>query len=149
MAFWEDFGETISIKSKEMADKAKTFTDIAHLKGQIVSYENAVLRHYREIGRAYYKAHKNDFTKEFPEEMAGIASAEQKITELKKKISELKGTQKCSSCGNDMPNDSVFCSKCGQKVEEETFFDDEDIITDIVVDESFSEIIEEEEASDL
>ena len=34
MTFWENFSETISIKSKEMADKAKNFTDIASLKGQ-------------------------------------------------------------------------------------------------------------------
>ena len=149
MAFWEDFRETLSMRSRDMADKAKTFTDIASLKGQIVSYENKVLRNYRDIGRAYYKAHKNDLAKEFPTQMDEIATAEQKIYELKKKISELKGTKKCASCGTDIPNDSTFCSKCGHKAEDETFFDEEDIITDIVVDETISDIIEEEEIPDI
>jgi len=144
MALWEDFSETISMKSKEMADKAKVFTDIANLKGQIVSYENTVLRNYREIGRAYYDAHKDDLTKEFPIEMENIAEAKLKITDLKKKISDLKGTKECPSCGSDIPVDSVFCSKCGHKVDDETFFDDEDIATDIVVADSLTDIIDED-----
>ena len=69
MAFWENFGETISAKSKEVADKAKNFTDIASLKGQIVSQENVILRYYKEIGREYYAAHKNDETFEFQTKM--------------------------------------------------------------------------------
>ena len=82
MTFWENFSETISIKSKEMADKAKNFTDIASLKGQIVSYENTISRYYKEIGRVYYEAHKEDAQKEFPEQMEAIADAEKMIEEL-------------------------------------------------------------------
>ena len=144
MALWEDFSETISMKGKEMADKAKIFTDIANLKGQIVSYENTILRNYREIGRSYYNTHKDDLTKEFPTEMDNIAEAKRKISDLKKKISDLKGTKKCTSCGSDIPDDSVFCSKCGHKVDDETFFDDEDTATDIVVADSLTDIIDED-----
>jgi len=147
MAFWENFSETISMRSKEVADKAKNLTDIANLKGQIVTQENTILRNYREIGRAYYNAHKDDITKEFPSEMENIAQAELMIADLKKKISELKGTQKCTSCGNEIPNDSSFCPKCGQKVEAETFFDedDTDITTDVIVPETFTDIIDEDD----
>lgn len=145
MAFWEDFSETISIKGKEMADKAKNFTDIASLRGQIVSYENTILRYYREIGRAYYEAHKNDITKEFPEQMDAIVNAEKMIKDLEKRISELRGTQKCTSCGNDVPDDSVFCPKCGAKMEDDTYFDEEDTVaTDVVVTEVVDDIIDTE-----
>lgn len=146
MAFWEDFSETISLKGKEMADKAKNFTDIASLRGQIVSYENTILRYYREIGRAYYEAHKDDLEKEFPEQMDAIMKSENMIKELEKRISELRGTRKCSSCGSDVPDDSVFCPKCGSKMEDDTYFDEEDTTTsDIVVSEVVDNIIEEEE----
>jgi RNA polymerase subunit RPABC4/transcription elongation factor Spt4 len=145
MAFWEDFSETISTKGKEMADKAKNFTDIASLRGQIVSYENTILRYYREIGRAYYEAHKNDLTKEFPEQMDAIAKSENMIKELEKRISQLRGTQKCAACGNEVPDDSIFCPKCGSKMEDETFFDEEDsVVTDTVVTEVVDDIIDEE-----
>ena len=146
MAFWEEFSETISIKGKEMADKAKNFTDIASLRGQIVSYENTILRYYREIGRAYYDAHKNDETKEFPEQMEAIATAEKAIADLEKRISELRGTRKCDACKNDVPEDSVFCPKCGTKLEDDTYFDEEDNIveTDVVVTEVVDDIMDEE-----
>lgn len=141
MAFWEDFGETISMKSREMADKAKNFTDIASLRGQIVSYENTIARYYREIGRAYYHAHKDEEEPESAESMKAIKEAEQMIAELERRISELKGTKKCPSCNSEVPDESVFCLKCGAKMNEDVFFDDEaEVLTDVVV----TEIVEEE-----
>lgn len=139
MAFWENFGETITAKSKEMADKAKNFTDIASLKGQIVSQENAILRYYKEIGREYYNAHKNDEVVECQAQFDSIKKAEGIIEELQKKIAELSGMKHCKACNSDVPDDSAFCPKCGAKLEEDTYFDEEDtegvVVTEIVEDE--------------
>jgi len=140
MAFWENFGETITAKSKEMADKAKNFTDIASLKGQIVTQENAILRNYREIGREYYTAHKNDECVECQDKFDAIKKAEGIIEELQKKIAELSGTKHCDACNSDVPDDSAFCPKCGAKLENDTFFDEEDA-EDVVV----TEIVDEDE----
>ncbi len=143
MAFWENLGETITAKSKEVADKAKNFTDIASLKGQIVTQENAILRYYREIGRAYYAAHKNDDTAECQEQFESIKKAEAIIEELQKKIAEISGTKHCTSCNSDVPDDSAFCPKCGAKLEDNTYYDEED--TDEVV---VREIIDDEDPED-
>ena len=136
MAFWENFGETITAKSKEMADKAKNFTDIASLKGQIVSLENAILRYYKEIGREYYMAHKDDENAECQALFASIKKAEGVIDELQRKIAELSGTKRCASCDSEVPDDSAFCPKCGAKLEDDTYFDEEDaegvVVTEIV-----------------
>lgn len=140
MAFWENFGETITAKSKEMADKAKNFTDIASLKGQIVSQENAILRYYREIGREYYTAHKDDECVECQEKFDAIKKAEGIIEELQKKIAELSGTKRCASCDSEVPDDSAFCPRCGAKLEDDTYFDEEDT-EDVVV----TEIVDEDE----
>lgn len=142
MAFWENLSGTITAKSKEVADKAKNFTDIASLKGQIVAQENVILRQYKEIGREYYAAHKDDAEYEFPEFMEAVKKAEGIIEELKKKIADLSGTKRCEACGNEVADDSAFCPKCGAKMEEkaeETYFDEEDA-SDVVV----SEIVEDE-----
>jgi len=143
MAFWENLGETITAKSKEVADKAKNFTDIASLKGQIVTQENAILRYYREIGRAYYAAHKNDDTAECQEQFESIKKAEAIIDELQKKIAEISGTKHCASCNSDVPDDSAFCPKCGAKLEDDTYFDEEDT-EEVVV----REIIDDEDTED-
>ena len=49
MSFWENLGESISIKGKEVADKAKTFTDIAGLRSQIVTCQNTIKNSYKNI----------------------------------------------------------------------------------------------------
>lgn len=144
MTFWENFGETISAKSKEMADKAKNFTDIASLKGQIVSQENVILRYYKEIGREYYAAHKADADAAFPEQMEAIRKAEATIEELQKKIAELSGTKHCASCDKDVPDDSAFCPKCGAKLAEDAYFDEEDceeVVTTDIIDEDDSDVV--------
>ena len=120
MAFWENLGGTITAKSKEMADKAKNFTDIASLKGQIVAQENVILRQYKEIGREYYAAHKDDAEFEFPEFMEAIKKAEDTIDGLKKKIADLSGTVRCETCDSEVPADSAFCPKCGAKATRDT-----------------------------
>lgn len=144
MAFWENLGGTITAKSKEMADKAKNFTDIASLKGQIVAQENVILRQYKEIGREYYAAHKDDAEPEFAEAMEAVKKAEDIIEELKKKIADLSGTKHCEACGSEVPDDSAFCPKCGAKMEvktEETYFDEEDA-SDVVVSEIVEDVVE-------
>ena len=147
MAFWENFGETITAKSKEMADKAKNFTDIASLKGQIVAQENAILRYYKEIGREYYSAHKDDEAAECQTQFESIKKAEGIIEELQKKIAELSGTKHCKACDSDVPEDSAFCPKCGAKLEDD-YFDEEDaegvVVTEIVDDEEATEDAEVE-----
>lgn len=146
MAFWENLSGTITAKSKEVADKAKNFTDIASLKGQIVSQENVILRLYKEIGREYFAAHKDDVAAEFPEQMEAVKKAEGLIEEMKKKIADLSGTKHCATCDAEVANDSTFCPKCGAKMEEaaeDVFFDEEDA-SDVVV----SEIVEDAEEDD-
>ena len=143
MAFWENFGETITAKSKEVADKAKNFTDIASMKGQIVAQESAILRYYKEIGKEYYAAHKDDETAECQAHFESIKKAEGIIAELQKKIAELSGTRHCSGCDSDVPEDSAFCPKCGVKLEDDTYFDEEDV-EDVVV----TEIVDDEEVAE-
>ena len=107
----------------------------------------------RTLGRLdvlLYPFYKNDIANEFPNEMKAISEAKQKITELNSKISDLRGTKKCTGCGNTIPNDSVFCLKCGQKVdnEAEVFYDDEDteITSDLIIPNTFTDIIDDDDA---
>lgn len=130
MNFFDELGEVISTKGKEVADKAKVFTDIASLRGQIATNENSILKKYREIGRQYYSAHKDDEAPEFSELIADIKAFEKSIDALQEKINQLQGTVHCSKCDSDVPKDSAFCPKCGTKLEDK-FYDEEDTTTDV------------------
>ena len=41
------------------------------------------------------------------------------ITEYENEIADMKGQQKCPSCGAVVKNDMNFCPKCGANVKEE------------------------------
>ncbi len=60
MSFLDDLGETIANGSKAVADKAKEFSEIANLRAQIVSCDNAIHKNYKELGKLYFEDHKDD-----------------------------------------------------------------------------------------
>lgn len=141
MSFWENLGETISVKGKEVAGKAKDVTDIVSLKGQITTCENTIIKNYKDIGKAYFEAHKDVEPSEYEEQMTAIRNAQNAIEELEKKIRKIKGAKHCSTCGADVPVDSVYCPKCGAKMEDE-FYDEEEDDTEL------QNIIKEEDIID-
>lgn len=126
MAFLDNLSEIITTKGKEAADKAKSLADIASLKTQISSCESVVNKNLKKIGQLYFEEYKDsDVVCEFEEQVQAIRDAKKAIEDLEQKIHEIKGTKVCSSCGAVILGDSAFCSKCGTKLEED-FFDDDD-----------------------
>ena len=143
MAFFESLSEVITSKGKEAADVAKKMAEIANLKSQLAAINVEIKKNYAKIGEAYFKAYKDSqIDCEFEEEVQTIRDAMKAVQDLEKKIQELKGTVVCKNCGNQMDIKSNFCSKCGEKLEED-YFDEEDEELSEVVGEDF-EIVEEE-----
>ncbi len=128
MAFFDNLSEVISSKGKEAKEAAKKMAEIASLKGQINGVKTEIKKNYIRIGEAYYEAYKDsDVVCEFEENVQAIRDAKKAVEELEKKIRDLKGDVKCTSCDSLVPADSSFCPKCGAKLETEPeFFDTED-----------------------
>ncbi len=119
MDFFEKVGDTITVKSKEIAKKAKEVADVAKLSSQVSNEKDKINKNYIEIGRAYYNAHLQDENYEYEGLCSEITASMDKITELKKEIQTLKGTKLCESCGAELSKDALYCSSCGTRVEEE------------------------------
>ena len=117
MAFFDKLGETLSNKSKEVAQKAKDFTEINSLNGQISSQEELIRNTYLQIGKAYFDSHKGDASDPFHQQINVILGAEQKISELRESIRLIKGIAICEKCGAEVPAGSAFCASCGAKIE--------------------------------
>lgn len=148
MAFFDTIGDVLSNKGKEAADAAKKLAEIANLKAQISSGEAEVRKNCRKLGEAYYEAYKvSEVTCEFEEELQAVRDAAQTVAELQKKLNALRGGMECSQCGEVIPDDSVFCPKCGHKVEKE-FFDEEEsseVYTEDILSEEAEETVKETE----
>jgi ribosomal protein L40E len=117
MAFFDKLGETLSNKSKEVAQKAKDFSEINSLNGQISSQEELIKNTYFQIGKAYYERHKNEEGDPFAQQLKVVSGAEQKIAELRESIRLIKGVAVCEKCGAEVPAGSAFCASCGAKIE--------------------------------
>lgn len=91
MDFFEKVGETITIKGKEAADKAKEMAEIVSLKNQIKVCEDVIKKNYMEIGKKYYENNAENQDSEYEQQCTAIRNAQKGIQELETKISEIKG----------------------------------------------------------
>ena len=95
-------------RAGQMVDVAKLNVQLFDLNGEY----NDVLR---QLGQVMVDTHKG----EVPEQevvsrlLAQADEAAEKVAELKGRISELKKTQSCSSCGAPCGRGDKFCRQCG------------------------------------
>ena len=90
MSIWTDLAGKLEAGSKVAAAKAKDLSQLAQLKAQVVSCDNLLLKNYKELGKAYYEAHKDDEEFQYAEFMATIKDALAKKDDLNAQIAELK-----------------------------------------------------------
>lgn len=95
MANWEEVKDKLEAGGKMVADKAKEIIDIAGMRAQMVSCDTTMSKNFRELGKAYYEAHKDDDT-EFADIMTIIKDAAAKKADLEAQLAELKAANAIS-----------------------------------------------------
>lgn len=119
MAFFEKFGETISTKGKEAAQKAKEVADLARLSAQVGQLEGKIKTWYQVIGEKVYQNEKDQEHSGMEVEFSTITDAFAEIGRLKKQIADIKGLRQCPECDAEVDRSAQFCPRCGAKLEEE------------------------------
>lgn len=109
MSFWDDITEKVGAGSKIVADKAKEVSEIANIRAQIVSCDNTLVKNYKELGKAYYEAHKNDPELEFSDIMGIIKDAIDKKAVLNDQLAERKAAKSSDNTSdiNDVAEDII------------------------------------------
>jgi len=80
-------GETFqTIKDSDATKKAKNYAEIPGLSLQVGKQEGVIKKAYEEIGKAYYKANKNNPDCEYADQVVIIKEAFEKIAQLKAEI---------------------------------------------------------------
>ena len=144
MDFFNKFSETITNKSKDVANKAKEIAEVTSLSGKIVTQENLIEKYYKEIGRFVYEHREETCDNGLEERFKLVDAAYEEIERLKSEIRKIKGVKLCESCKAELPAEAAFCSKCGTAVPEEVPAEVEaEAVCDVTEAEAVDEVVEE------
>lgn len=116
MDFFEKIGEKITSTSKDVAKKTKELADITKINAQIGNEEDNIKNMHSQIGKLYYELFSTNPDEPFVSLCASIMESQNKINAYREQIQTIKGVKKCSGCGAEIANSSVFCAICGCKI---------------------------------
>ena len=110
-------GKSISEGAASAAKKSGNLVEITKLNMTISGDEDKIKALYTELGEALQNKHERG--EEVIEELLPICNRideiKANIEELRKKIVELKEVVLCPGCGVELPQETLFCPKCGTK----------------------------------
>lgn len=148
--FFEDFkgnleslGKTISEKAgvvakkteeavEVVAKKTEETVEVQKVKSQIRVMERNNDRDLQDIGKMVYERYQKglEVDAEFLELCEAISERDESIEEQKKQVAKIRGLDVCPSCKSHVEANTVYCPKCGVKIDEdsceEAEFEDED-----------------------
>ncbi len=116
MDIFDKITDAIIDTGKEVSQKAKIVGDVAKLQYEIKNQQDFIDKKFQELGRKYYEAHKEDEPAE-DDSMEEIETSLARMKELQEQLMEVKGAKLCPKCGAKIPDNALFCSTCGAKVD--------------------------------
>lgn len=130
----ENLGKTISEKAEVVAKKTEEAVEVVakkteetveiqKIKSQIRVMERSNERDLKDIGKMVYERFQKEsvIEPEFVELCEAITDRERTIADYKKEVAQIKGMDVCPNCKEHVETNVVFCPKCGSKVEEDIF----------------------------
>lgn len=116
MGFFSDLGRKTSETTGKIARETKLKMKINENKGKITDI-------YEEIGKKVYEKHVReeniDIKADLEEECKKLDELSKEIEEARIEILKLNQKKLCSKCSAEIENGALFCTKCGEKQEQE------------------------------
>lgn len=113
MAFFDNLGKKASEATAKAMQKVQELSETTRLNSLISDEEKKVNNTYYQIGKLYVSLHGEACEEEFAGMIASIFESEQKISNYRMQIQDLKKVQRCEKCGAEVARGVAFCSSCG------------------------------------
>lgn len=127
-----NLGKTVSEKAEVVAKKTGEVVEVVakktgetievqKIKSQIRVMQRNNTRDFQNIGKMIYERFQDgeELDDELMELCETIQERKEEIEECKEQIATIKGLDVCVCCRAHIDPDSVYCPKCGEKVDEE------------------------------
>ncbi len=116
--------EDIFVKAKAAAgalgEKAGQYVDVSKMNIKLAEFKGDLKSEFENLGKIVYECEKNNIENRsgIHASIAQIDNITLQIEELKRQIASIRNKVICKSCGSQNEVDSVYCSKCGEKLSE-------------------------------
>ena len=114
MGLLDDLSDGIANTTRDLGKMVENAGDMTKLQYDKKVKEAELLKLYEKLGRTYYQEHKDDDS----EDIKQITAVELRIKEISDDIMRLKGGSACPKCGALVKNGSMYCSACGEKIDD-------------------------------
>lgn len=121
MGFFDDLGKRVSDVGQRAVQKTQEMSEVARFNSMITQNESKINDIYYQIGKLYANVHKNDAEEDFVGMVKTVNELEQQNNEIRKKIQDVKGVQRCPKCGAEVPKEAAFCNFCGTPMPKNDF----------------------------
>ena len=108
MPFWDNLSKKATETTAKAMQKAKDFSDITRLNGQISEEETKINNAFLAIGRLYAEIHSTDAEPQFSAWISSIQESQSKIDTYRRQVQDIKGVQRCEKCGAEVAAGSVI-----------------------------------------
>lgn len=114
MSFINELSDSIANTTKDLGKMAQNAGEMTKLQYDKKVKEGELIKLYEKLGRKYYEEHKDQDTDDIKE----ITAVKLRIKEISNDIMTLKGGKECPKCGNLVKSGSMYCSACGEKIDD-------------------------------
>lgn len=114
MGLLDDLSDSIANTTRDLGKMAQNAGDMTKLQYDKKVKESELIKLYEKLGKKYYEEHKDEDSQEIKE----ITAVTLRIKEISDDIMALKGGKACPKCGALVKSGSMYCSACGEKIED-------------------------------
>lgn len=119
MSILDELDRKISKIGREAVKKTKEVSESVKVSASLKEEEDQIKELYLQIGEYCYSNRYAAEDRKLQELYASTDQRKQTIVAYQEQLRKLKKMVTCPNCGTDNPNDALFCTGCGTKLEKQ------------------------------
>ena len=144
MGLSDDVMVNVKSAANSVGKKTNEIVDYSKLRFTASGLNNEIRKKYQTLGEEVYTSTKigSEDTKSIELLIKEIDELKAQLQATKEQITYAKNKIICPVCKAELNKDSLFCNKCGAKIESDPFVSDEDPTEEeVVVEDPFKEVV--------